>query len=84
MEAMYSKDSKHSKEGEVEEMDSLDKSKTWEIVELLTRRKPINNIWVFKNNPNAKSMVEKYKDFLVEKRYYHVEGGGNLFCRFFC
>jgi len=49
----------------VEEIEPLDKNEAWYIVELLTRRNPIGNKWVFKKNLNAKGKVEKYESRLV-------------------
>jgi hypothetical protein len=56
------------------EMASLDKNEAWDLVELLTGRKPIDKKCVFKNNLNAEGKVEKYKARLVEKGYSQVEG----------
>jgi hypothetical protein len=58
----------------VEEMASLDKNKSWDLVELSTRRNPISSKWVFKKNLNAEGKVEKYKARLVAKGYCQVEG----------
>eukprot|EP00253_Pinus_taeda_P033454 PITA_33454 len=57
------------KEAMVDEMASLHKNEAWELVELLSRRKPIDNKWVFKNKRNAEGEVEKYKARLVAKGY---------------
>jgi hypothetical protein len=58
----------------VEEMDALDKNEAWDIVEFLAGRKSVGRKWLFKKNFNAKGKVEKYKAWLVEKGYSHVEG----------
>jgi len=53
----------------VEERDALDKHKTWDIVELLTRRKLIGSKLVFKKKLNVEGKVENYKSHLVAKGY---------------
>jgi hypothetical protein len=53
----------------VEEMDSLYKNETWDLVEFPTRREAISNKCVFKKKLNAEGKVEKYKAQLVEKGY---------------
>jgi hypothetical protein len=68
-EAVNSEDSKLWKKAMVEEMDSLDKNDSWNLVEFPTRIKTIGNKWVFKNKLNAKGKVEKYKARLVAKGY---------------
>jgi hypothetical protein len=57
----------------VEEMETLDKNEAWDLVELMTRRNPIGNKWVFKKKLNAEGKVEKYKARLVAKGYSQVE-----------
>jgi hypothetical protein len=73
-EAVDSKDEKLWKKTMVEEMAALDKNEAWDLVELLTRRNPIGNKWVFNKKLNAKGKVEKYKARLVAKGYSRVEG----------
>jgi hypothetical protein len=58
----------------VEEMDALDKNEAWDIVELPTGRKYVGSKWFFKKKFNAQAKVEKYKAWLVAKRYFRVEG----------
>jgi hypothetical protein len=67
-------DSKLWKKAMVEEMDALDKNEAWDLVELPTGRKVIDNKWVFKKKMNVEGKVEKYKAQLVEKGYSQVEG----------
>jgi hypothetical protein len=55
-------------------MAALDKNEAWDLVDLSTRRNPIDNKWVFKKKLNAKGKVEKYKARLVENGYSQVEG----------
>eukprot|EP00253_Pinus_taeda_P021394 PITA_21394 len=51
----------------VDEMESLHKNEAWDLVELLARRKLIDNKWVFKKKTNAEGKVEKYKARLEQK-----------------
>eukprot|EP00253_Pinus_taeda_P029027 PITA_29027 len=71
-EAGDSEDGKLSKEAMVDEMASLHKNESWDLVELSTGRKPIGNKWVFKKKTNAEGKVEKYKALLVAKGYSQV------------
>jgi hypothetical protein len=73
-EAVNSEDNKLWKKAMVEEMDALDKNEAWDIVELPVGRKYVGSKWLFKMKLNAKGKVEKYKDQLVEKGYFWVEG----------
>ena len=57
-----------------EEMEALEKNKTWNLVKLPTGRKPVGNKWVFKKKFSAEGKVEKYKAHLVAKGYSQVEG----------
>jgi hypothetical protein len=57
-----------------EEMESLDKSEAWFLVEFPTRRNPIGSKWVFQKKLNAEGKVEKYTSWLVAKGYSQVEG----------
>ena len=56
------------------EMASLHKNKAWDLVELLTGRKPIGSKWVFKKKMDVEGKVDKYKARLVEKGYSQVPG----------
>eukprot|EP00253_Pinus_taeda_P027349 PITA_27349 len=58
----------------VDEMASLRKNETWDLVELPARRKPIGSKWVFKKKTNAEGKVEKYKARLLGKGYSQVLG----------
>ena len=71
---MNSYDSKLWKKAMVEEMDALDKSEAWDIVELPAGRKSVGRKWLFKKKFNAQGKVEKYKARLVAKGYSQVEG----------
>ena len=57
-----------------EEIKSLRKNDTWDLVALLDGRRTIRRKWVFKKNTNATSHVEKFKAQLVAKGYSQVEG----------
>jgi hypothetical protein len=62
------------KDAMVEEMESLHKNETWDLVKLPSGIKHVSNKWVFKKKMNTTSQVEKLKDQLVAKGYYQVEG----------
>ena len=72
-EVFDSEDSDLWKKAMVEEMDALDKNEAWNLVQLPAGRKFIGSKWLFKNKLNAEGKVEKYKAFLVEKRYSQLE-----------
>ena len=57
-----------------EEMESLRKNDTWDLVAFPDGRKTIGSKWVFKRKTNAVGCVEKFKDRLVAKGYSQVEG----------
>ena len=57
-----------------EEMESLRKNDTWDLVGFPNGRKIIGSKWVFKRNTNAVVHIEKYKARLVAKGYSQVEG----------
>ena len=50
-----------------EEMDSLEKNKTWELVELPKDKKFVGCKWVFKLKKGVDGKVERYKSRLVAK-----------------
>ena len=52
-----------------EEMDSLEKNKTWELVELPKDRKTVGCKWVLKLKKCVNGKVERYKAILVTKGY---------------
>jgi hypothetical protein len=58
----------------VEEMESLHKNETWDLVKLPSGRKLVNSKWVFKKKMNLTRQVEKFKAQLVVKGYSQVEG----------
>jgi transposase InsO family protein len=57
-----------------EEMHSIMKNDTWELVSLPKSHKPIGVKWVFKKKVNAQGEVERYKARLVAKGYKQQEG----------
>jgi len=57
-----------------EEMDSLEKNKTWELVKLPKDRKTVGCKWVFKLKKGVDGKVERYKARLVAKGYSQMEG----------
>jgi hypothetical protein len=62
------------KDSMVEEMESLHKNETWDLVKLPNGRKLVNSKWVFKKKMNAIGQVDKFKARLVKKGYSQVEG----------
>ncbi|BBH09623.1 ADP glucose pyrophosphorylase large subunit 1 [Prunus dulcis] len=52
-----------------QEIDSIKKNDTWELVDLPQGKKPIGVKWVYKTKLNAQGEVEKYKAHLVAKGY---------------
>ena len=58
----------------IEEMEALDKSETWDLVEFPNGRKHVGSKWVFMNKLNVAGKVKKYEARLVAKGYSHVEG----------
>ena len=57
-----------------EEMDSLEKNKTWDLVELPKDRKVVGCKWFYKLKKGVDDKVAKHKAILVEKRYSQKEG----------
>jgi hypothetical protein len=58
----------------VEEMESLHKNETWDLVKLPSGRNHVDSKWVFKKKMNGTSQVEKFKARLVVKGYSQVKG----------
>ena len=56
-----------------EEMESLRKNETWDLLMLPNGRKPVGSKWVFKRK-NEIRQVKKYKARLVAKGYSQLEG----------
>ena len=59
-----------------EEMDSLAKNNTWDLVELPEGRSVVGCkwVWVFKLKRKVDGSIERYKARLVAKGYSQVEG----------
>ena len=73
-EAVNSEDSDLWKKAMDEEMDSLDKNESWNLIQLPAGRNTVGSKWLFKKKLNAKGKVDKYKACLVAKGYSQVEG----------
>ena len=52
-----------------EEIRSIEKNNTWELVSLPKEHKCIGVKWVYKAKKNAKGEIERYKARLVAKGY---------------
>jgi hypothetical protein len=62
------------KDSMVEEMESLHKNDTCDLVKLPSGKKPIGIKWVFKKKMNVAAQVENFKARMVAKVYPQVEG----------
>jgi len=70
-------DAKESKEWTqacVEEISSIEKNHTWDLVGLPTGAKPIGLKWVFKIQQNSDGSINKHKARLVAKGYVQRHG----------
>jgi hypothetical protein len=56
-----------------EEMDFLERNKTWDLVEIPKDRKVVGCKWVYKLKMGVGDKVERYKKRLVAKRYSQKE-----------
>ena len=52
-----------------QEIDSIQKNHTWDLVDLPQGKKPIGTKWVFKIKRKFDGMVERYKGRLVSKGF---------------
>ena len=57
-----------------DEIKSIEKNDTWELIALPKGHKPIGVKWVYKTKKNAKGEVEKHKARLVAKGYSQKAG----------
>eukprot|EP00253_Pinus_taeda_P020331 PITA_20331 len=57
-----------------EEIDSINRNHTWDLVELLEGKNPIGCKWLYKQKINADGSIEKLKARLVAKGYSQQEG----------
>ena len=55
-------------------MDSLEKNKTWDLVELPESRKVVGYKWVYKLKKGADDIVPKYKARLIAKEFSQKAG----------
>jgi hypothetical protein len=58
----------------VEEMESLQKNETWDLVKLRSGINPFSRKWLFKKKMNVAGKFEKFKAQMVAKGYSQVEG----------
>ena len=56
------------------EMESLEKNKTWELIDLPAGKKPIGCKWVYTVKYTANGSLERYKARLVGKGYTQTYG----------
>ena len=73
-EAIDSTEGKLWKKSTEEEMESLRKRDTWDLVTLPDGKRRIGSKWVFKKKKNASGRVENFNSQLVAKGYLQVEG----------
>jgi hypothetical protein len=57
-----------------EEMDALERNKTWDLVEIPKERKVVIYNWVYKLKKGVDDKVKRYKSRLVAKGYSQKEG----------
>ena len=57
-----------------EEMKSLQKNKTWELVECPLGKKPVRCHWIYTVKNKADGNIERFKARLVAKRYTQTYG----------
>lgn len=57
-----------------EEVKSIEKNKTWELVDLPQEKKLIGVRWVYKVKENLKGEVIKHMTILLAKGFLQIEG----------
>eukprot|EP00253_Pinus_taeda_P003882 PITA_03882 len=57
-----------------EEISAIEKSKTWELVDLLECKDAIGVKWVYKTKSNAEGKIDRHKAILVVKGYKQQQG----------
>ena len=72
--AINSDEGVHWKNAALDEMKSLEKHNTWELVDLPVGKKAIGCRWVFKRKLNKDGEIERYKARLVAKGYAQTYG----------
>jgi hypothetical protein len=58
----------------IEELASIEKNQTWELVELPPNKKAIQVKWVFKLKLNPNGTIAKYKARLVARGFLQKKG----------
>lgn len=57
-----------------EELTTLIKNETWDVVDLPPSKKPIGSRWVYRIKRDPNGTIERYKAKLVAKGYTQIEG----------
>ena len=57
-----------------EEINAIEKNKTWELVDLPKYKEVIGVKWVYKNKSNVEGNIERHKAILVVKGYKQQQG----------
>jgi hypothetical protein len=57
-----------------QEIESIEKNKTWDLVDLPRNKKSIGVKWVYKTKLNEKGQIEKHKARLVSKGFSQQPG----------
>ena len=57
-----------------EELNAIEKNKTWELVDLPKGKEVVGVKWVYKTKINAKGKIERHKAILVVKGYKQQQG----------
>ena len=71
---MSSPEAPYWKEAINDEVESILKNHTWELVDLPPGSKPLKYKWIFKKKMKADGSINKYKAILVIKDYKQKEG----------
>ena len=73
-EAMSSPQATQWRKAMEEEIDSLKLNKTWELVDLPDRRRPVTNKWVYKIKRHPNGDIDRFKARLVARGYTQKKG----------
>ena len=73
-EAVYSNDAAHWRKAMEDEISSLIKNKTWELVDLPKNKNLVKSKWVYKTKLDEKGAIDRYKARLVAKGYSQIQG----------
>ena len=71
---MSSPEAPYWKQAINDEVESILKNHTWELVDLPPGSKPLGYKWIFKKKMKADGSIDKYKSRLVIKGYKQKEG----------